>query len=286
MTGRPNGGRRARRAAAQRGSALTESIVLMAAMLPLMFAIPMLGKLVDVNQTTVQAGRYAVWEATVHEGAKGAAPGAEQVAGRFFGAGDEPILSDGVAPGTNALWGDGTDADGGWDAATGVEIDAGSVETLRYAPADDANLPIAGAVGGAVHAAGSVLGAIAGADWDLGETALTRAGVRVEIERNGWFDDLVAGCGGAFACLEEAGTIMTDGWSAGSTQEMKDRVQALVPASVLEPVGKGLSALGHVPILDELKPLDTAFGHVGDFVPPDAERDGQDTYGLPAYVEE
>ena len=267
-----------------RGSALTESIVLMAAMVPLMFAIPMVGKLVDLNQTAVQAGRYATWEATVHHGEGGSeAPG--QVASRFFGAGDEPILSGGVAPGTHALWGEGSARTSVWDARTAVEIDGASVETIRYAPAEGASTPIASGVGGAIGRVGEALAFGDGADWGIGPTALARSGVRVKVRENGWFEGVLSRCGGAFACLEEAGTIMTDGWSAKDDDQVRERVRTLVPARVLDPVGNHLSKLGHVPFLHELKPLDDAFGHVGDFVPPNAER-GADTYGLPSYAEE
>ena len=268
-----------------RGSAMTETVVLMAAMVPLMFAIPMIGKLVDLNQTAVQAGRYATWEATVHHDPEGGAAAPGQVAGRFFGEADAPILSHAPAPGTHALWGDGTASAGGWEARTGIEIDGTSVETLRYAPDERADMPIAGAVGATVSGLGEFLASGDGASWGLGDSALVRSGVRVKVRENGWFEGVLSRCGGAFACLEEAGTIMTDGWSAGSQDEAKDRVRAMVPARVLDPVGDGLSQLGRVRFLSELRPLKDAFGHVGDFTPAEAERGGG-TYGLQDYVEE
>jgi len=51
-----------------RGSALTEFFFLTIIMLPLFFGIPMIGKLIDLKQTAVQAGRYAAWEATTNYG--------------------------------------------------------------------------------------------------------------------------------------------------------------------------------------------------------------------------
>lgn len=266
-----------------RGSAMTETIVLMLAALPLMFAIPMIGKLVDVNQTAVQAGRYATWEATVnHDGA----PAPRQIEARFFGAGDEPILSEGATLGTNALWGDGTARPGGWDARTAIEIDRASVETIRYGDVVSEKMTIANAAGDIVQGIGDLLAKGDDVEWGLGDSALVRSGVRVRVRENGWLEGAASSCGGAFACLEETGAILSDGWSAGDVDQVKRRVRTLVPARVLHKVGDGISLLGALPFLKEAKHLKGAFGHVGEFVPPHAERDA-DTYGLlPEYVEE
>ena len=59
----------------QNGGALTEFFFVTMIMVPLFFAIPMVGKLVDLKQTTIQASRYSAWEATVYpSGANGNMP--------------------------------------------------------------------------------------------------------------------------------------------------------------------------------------------------------------------
>ena len=68
---------------------MAEFALLVTIMAPLLFAIPMIGKLIDVRQTAVQASRYTAWETTV-----GVAPGAgNAVRGRFFTDPASPIVT-------------------------------------------------------------------------------------------------------------------------------------------------------------------------------------------------
>jgi len=69
-------------------------------------------------------------------------------------------------------------------------------------------------------------------------------------------------------CLEIGSAILADGWSASSSEQAKERTQTFVPATILEPAGKFLSAFGNVPVLKELKPLDKAFGRIDTDVLP------------------
>ena len=72
------------------GAALTEFVVLCIAMVPLMFAVPMLGNLIDAKQASIQAGRYATWEATVHPSRQDSAVVLKD---RFFTDEESQILS-------------------------------------------------------------------------------------------------------------------------------------------------------------------------------------------------
>jgi len=81
----------------QTGSALVEFIVVSAVLIPIMFGIPMIGKMIDLKQTTAQASRYSAWETTVSD-----AP-AQNVDQRFFSDASAPIGSTEVGP--NTLWG-------------------------------------------------------------------------------------------------------------------------------------------------------------------------------------
>ena len=85
------------------GAALTETVVMLTVLIPLALGVSMIGKMMDVKQTTVQASRYAVWESTVHD----AMPTDMDV--RFFGDISNPIVSDpadDAAFAPNALWGE------------------------------------------------------------------------------------------------------------------------------------------------------------------------------------
>jgi len=270
------------------GAALTEMIVLSFVMIPLMFAMPMIGKLADLRQTAVQAGRYATWEATV---AASADTGPRQVDIRFFGKSEQAPRTEPPEFEGNGLWGGpsatGHDepgdefsdefAEGGWPAYGAVRIDAATINAAPWG-VDGGDLGIAGTVGDAILSAGKVLG---GSRWDLAENALTRATVGVDVQMNGWFDEQGIRCGnGAAGCVSEGGVILVDGWEAGTDTQAKDRVKALVPASHLEPVGKLLSHLGAFPILEELRDVEHMFGHV-DMTPLPAHAD----HGLDVYEE-
>ena len=82
----------------EKGAALVETVVLLMLLIPLALGLPMLGKMIDLKQTTVQASRYAAWESTVHDDM----PADMNV--RFFGDINNPI--DGSDESPNALWGE------------------------------------------------------------------------------------------------------------------------------------------------------------------------------------
>ena len=271
---------------AERGAALAETIVLMVVLVPLMFAVPMVGNLVDLRQSSVQAARYAAWESTVHPGR--AAPA--HLSERFFGDGDAPIVTASSDGGTNALWGDGP---GAGSAAPGtpvhdteVRVRDRDVVTLGYEAADRQSA-VADTVGGAISAVGGALDALGGT-WDVETGAIRRSGVRVGVDRNGWLAELGPGnCGQRTSCFEETAAILGDAWAADRDRAER-RVEALVPATALDPVGEAMAVFGNVPFLEELKSLDDAFGHVDmDQVSEAGERGaGRTHYGLEAYEED
>ena len=49
----------------QSGQALTEFATMMSVFVPLFIMIPILGKVSDLNTTTIEASRYAAWERTI-----------------------------------------------------------------------------------------------------------------------------------------------------------------------------------------------------------------------------
>ena len=83
------------------GAALVEFVVLAIIMVPLLFAIPMIGKLIDVEQTAVQASRYAAWETTV---GVSAADG-NALRGRFFADPAAPIATGAAGAGKQSTLG-------------------------------------------------------------------------------------------------------------------------------------------------------------------------------------
>lgn len=94
---------------AQAGQALTEFLISLLALVPLFFAIAMLGKYLDIKSTVIQGARYAAWERTVWYGdsnssrtnSKDAATVRNEIRERLFSAVDTPLLADDGVTRTN-----------------------------------------------------------------------------------------------------------------------------------------------------------------------------------------
>lgn len=249
------------------GAALTETAVLLLVLLPLALGLPMIGKMIDLRQTTVQASRYAAWETTVHD----RVPADLDV--RFFGDITNPI--DGSAEAPNALWGvsandDTSPADASQSSTEPTEqsqvyywsnsdvlvdtASSGAVSDSAYtADAGDAK-----AHDGPARTIGKLVGKLGiiadktGGVWDennrtgrgMQMDGLVRAEASATMQGNGWVDPLT---------FTQGTVIMNDNWSSANAVEARDRVRSLVPAGALKDIGKFLGYLGEVPVVKELK---------------------------------
>jgi hypothetical protein len=97
----------------QRGQSTVEFVVLSLVMVPLLLIVPLLGKYMDIAQTTAEASRYTAFEGTVRHssstaGWKSDGELATEVRRRFFSNSDAPIKTNDVAGNFNAhrntLW--------------------------------------------------------------------------------------------------------------------------------------------------------------------------------------
>ncbi len=254
----------------QEGSALTETIILSIAMVPLFFAIPMIGRLADVRQTGEQAARYGAWEATVHARDSGGATLA-RTEERFFRKQDAAIASVAQDLPENNLWGNDREEATGLSADTDVRIDLdeSAVRAWQY---DFTSQPAGAAIGEQAGRVGKLLDGIGDNDWSLESNGLVRSGVEVEVQANSWMPGDTCSAAQNAGCLNISSVIMADGWSAGSDAQAKNRVKSLVPASALEDVGDIMSVVGNFPLFKEMKGLDGALGHVDMTVLPDYAR--------------
>lgn len=257
----------------QRGSALVESVILMTVMLPLIFGVAMIGKLIDLRQTSEIAGRYAAWEATVYsQAADGGSATPGQLRSRFFGNTDNALTSRPSEPGSHSLWGEQAG-----DGATGLAAHADvTIDDSSVAAAFDqhgvGSPTVAMQVGAQAGAAGEVLDGLKGNDWGLNPDGMVRATVGVQVKGHDWLQSSgTDGCGGdgSVVCLQSDSVILADGWSASDDDQARRRVRSLMPASALQPLGDIVSNVGHLPMFKELKKLDGAFGHVDMGVLPE-----------------
>lgn len=254
----------------QHGGALIEFVYLTLVMVPLFFAIPMIGKLIDLKQTTIQASRYSAWEATVYpSGSNANMPTA--VKERFFGDSDNVLVSHASEAGSNSLWGDDESIEiGQWWNRTQVEIDEESVLGVPY-QRTIASGGSAFEIGRQASETGEILDGVSGNEWGLESNGYVRADINLDIQENAWLARSDGACGGeeSYTCITASSVIMSDGWSSSGDEQARRRVRSLMPATILEPIGDAVSLLGHLPVLDELDGLKNAFGHVDmNVLPP------------------
>ena len=268
-----------------RGSALTEVVVLMLVMVPLAFTIPMLGKLIDLKQNSIQASRYLAWQqAHAPSQSTDAASITNDVNRRFFGAPESAIVS-GTGNtvdqpiGENPLWGSSggnrsvSQQTGFWERfgfTDDVTLDLQQTRTAQHS----GDLPtIAAATTHSIDATTGFVEALSGANWDVESNGMVSVNLDITARLGSLLTNSSGTCGERQSsddefCLEMGSAILADGWSASSSDQAKERTQAFVPATILEPVGKFVSAFGNLPVLRELKPLDDAFGRVDTDVLP------------------
>ncbi|MFK7732278.1 MAG: hypothetical protein AB8B48_11735 [Pseudomonadales bacterium] len=255
---------------AQLGGALVEFVLVASILAPLLLLMPTLAKNADVSMATSQAARYGAWEQTVI--VKGGNDLATEVNNRFYAKSDVSIRSAGGAlSGEDAqrqFWGGVGMSDRLFSAGEegiGVEVNESSLGGK------------AGKVESAIHKFGSAIGSIVpDSEWDLGGGKLYTVDVGLEIKDDIFLSEEVSGqgCDGvaaeAKACVTQRSAILTDTWGARGPGQVEQRVRSLVPARALEPFGKVVSTAGVLPIFQELKDLDGAFGLVmPDVLPED-----------------
>ena len=242
----------------QDGTALTEFVVIMVVMVPLMFGIPMIGKMIDLKQTTVQASRFSAWETTVQAGT--APAGSQSLDELFYSDASAPIGQDSER--ANALWGAEVSAgtvavpQSGFIADTAVVVNPGAASSVlsAYETAESKGLEYGPAAShGPAYAIGDVIKIVGdasrslgtGGSWnDMQTDGLVRGVASVNIEGNGWLDPMT---------LTQGTVIMNDNWSASGAEAARDRVRVLVPAGALKGVGEFLGIIGQVPGIRELK---------------------------------
>ena len=248
----------------QSGQSLVELVVLAVVLVPLFLLIPMLGKYVDVRQTSLQAARYAAWERTVwypqappYTYAEGAAVKSdgqlqEEVRHRLFTNTRAAITAQ-----------DGQAGQGG-----------GGSNPLWVGPAGHQLIPY-GNVAAQTRdnaAPGSMYSAIKTAlavthifnHLNLNTAGLYRADVHVAVNNLGRIDPFTR----LNLQYHTYNVILTDAWNAGSPDAVKHTVQQMLPSQVLNnPLANHvIKALGYIaPELKGFKP-----GYVlPDVVPPD-----------------
>ena len=280
----------------QAGSALTEMIVLSLVMVPLMFTIPMLGKLIDLKQQTIQASRYLAWQQThAPQQGRNTVRTQNELRQRFFSSAELPVTT---MPEENTsrfaahhLWGDGAslhsanrdaaDVPEMWESLNFSDSVQIKDDTSTFSVNENGLPGPARLVSEGVNLATSLVENLSSsAQWDVETEGVYAVDISLEAEVGSLLTPQGSNCiqtneqgegAGSHTdtiCLGIRTAILADGWSAATDDQARRRVQTMVPATVLDPLGEVLSVLGQLPILKELRPLDDSFGHVDTTVLP------------------
>lgn len=261
-----------------RGNALVETIILVGVMVPLFGALPLLGKISDVNNTTIQSSRYVAWERTISDTSKKSTESiSTEVNNRFLAKPDLQIKSNqGALTGSDAqnpFWtGFGKQDD---DSSPNRLVKSGTglyVEELYEEPSS-----LAGQLSSGIVQIGKTMSQFSGGDWDLETESLFTARIGMDIGSN----RLLSGkksCDNqetddTFVCIRRSNTILVDGWEAENASHAEDRTKALVPAAGFENIGDAAAQIvGMVPFFKDLGTLESdengGFGYVDSEVVP------------------
>lgn len=253
------------------GNALTEFLVISGVLVPAFLVMPMLGKLSDIQHSTVQASRYAVWEKTL-EGAEAKSDEqlSQEVRVRFLSDPNAPILTEGGGEEKmNAFW-----------IPLGAEEEKALMSVEQSGLVRSTNHDVPNDVGAeyineAMLAIGDAMeGPIKNAKWDVESKGFYKVDVQAEIQTHKLVQN-GTDCAGTeteetASCLTITGAIFTGDWSARSSRQVESRVRSMVPAGALNDVMNVVSYIGVIPLFKELKHLDDAFGVVSpDILPED-----------------
>jgi len=252
-----------------KGSATTEFAILTLALLPIMIGIPMLGKMADLKQTTINASRYAAWEATVSD----ASVQNNQVEARFFGDAEAKLKTASNDITKNDLWGENNAASHNMYFGQGVvQVMAGSaaVSTTPAGSSSGSGTSKSAGFGQVVKKVGSILSWAPGTDWGIKSNGLLNATVQMKVKPNKFLNQSNSNCHAktqVFSCMTSATSIMVDNWSASNDYQASRRTRSFVPTTTIRSVSDTLAASGSIPVLKDLKGLKRkggqyGFGHV------------------------
>ncbi|MBX2880539.1 MAG: pilus assembly protein [Granulosicoccus sp.] len=257
------------------GSASVEFIILMGLLLPIGFGIVMLGKLIDLGHTSEQAGRYAVWQSTVTPALSNSSQ-TLRIKQRFFSDPSAPIKSatNNQQAGVNHLWGyQAQSQQSRMRTPADIQIDGEDSLLVQYSN----NLsvaPIATGLSNKVKYLSSTLGALSADSWKISGNGFVKAELEAGVGSSKWLKGTNSSCRttDSGACIQAASVILNDGWSAGTVELAKQRVQSFVPSSAFKRVGDAAAILAGSWLFPELKGLSSAFGHVNMNVLPESTR--------------
>jgi hypothetical protein len=259
----------------QTGNAVTEFIAMLAALVPMFLLVPVMGKIGDMNQATVQASRFAAWERTVAaEDQKSDGQLVGEMHRRFYSSLGAFIKTGQSADNQNAshrnpMW---RDHSGARLLRNFDDVSAG-IENSQTPGSG------AGTVGQLMSTFLNAMGRFRGnSDNFLNNNGLYRADVSSNVAAISMAPfNHGTNCAGeqtdqTFLCIRRHNVILADSWSARDPEQVANRVKSLVPMSIFERFAVITDVLARAP---DTLPMAQEFagfrpGYVApDVIPPD-----------------
>jgi TadE-like protein len=214
----------------QRGQATVEFVVIAAALVPLLVGISLLGKYLDLMNTTEQASRYVAFEGMARNSSntwKSDAELASEVRRRFFSNSDAPIKTNDTAGDfaahRNPMWTDHT----GRPFLNNFAQQVGVRTTIADSNAIAAARPIANALN------------LPSANWYTGQVTVTPS----SIPEFRPFDALNLR-------INRRTVLLADTWAAGDAAQIRSRIEdgglSVYPIGTMDGI---FNALGQVPAI-------------------------------------
>ncbi len=237
----------------QDGSALTEFAVTMIVLVPMFLMVPMLGKIADMNSSTIQASRYAAWERTVTDQSdKSDAQLQQELENRFF-----TKIDIGIQTGRGQLTGQ-ADQNPLWRGYGGKRLLVSAQDDVDGAMQQNGTPgSVAGIIEGVISTFAGAFGSLnSNADFDVNMNGLYRADVNANVGSN---DMGFAGrqdCGGqdnddVFTCIRRHNVILADGWSSENSEQAESRTRSLVPMGMFSEIQPVFDIVGSFPLTEE-----------------------------------
>jgi hypothetical protein len=261
----------------QSGNATVETVLIATVMVPLLTGIPLVGKIADIDNTTVQASRYLAWEQTVAGDDSQSERDLEaEIRNRFYADTDLQIRTNRQQiteeKYNNPMWaGYGINDEGSVNRL--VNQDSGVDYELR----NDRPSSMAGTLSSGIVTMGRAMAQFTGGDWSIEDQGLYTGRVSIEVSRNAFLAQGVD-CNeqeseSITACISRANTIFVDSWDARNADQAAERAKTFVPAATLESVGDELAAVSAVvPFFSDIQGLNSdsngGFGYVNPNVLP------------------
>lgn len=241
----------------QSGSAITESLVGLMALIPAFVAMDYLGRLADMDRATHAAARYTAWQSLAGDTA--AAESDLAIEDRVFGNDHAPLMAieplRRQGPSRNPLW---RDAEG----ALRIDDDAHHSRPTGQTPS---RLPVAGrAVRSLAYGASTPsIASFVGLSGDM--LGLERTGLRGDRVTLRVRPVLESGDDRPPVALTAMGGLSPRVWQAATDNEFEQRLQQIVASEPVDALSRPAQILGRFFVFKEGRDASAT-----DFIPPPA----------------